>query len=227
MFDETFKGYIGRDWFDMSCGKQHDFEEFVKRHDKVFIKPLDGSQGKDINILDTNGLRGFRLEDNRGFIAEEIIRQHPKMAELNRSSVNTIRVQTFKGKVIACALRIGGKDSIVDNLHSKGVCGHLDLNTGVIDAPCINNSLEKYLFHPDSNVPLIGFQVPNWQMVISTAEGAAKVVPGVQYIGWDIAVTEEGTALIEGNHDPGHDVIQMIAQTGLYSKIRELEKQEQ
>ena len=46
------------------------------------------------------------------------------------------------------------------------------------------------------------------------------MIPEVQYAGWDVAILEDGVAIIEGNRDPGHDVVQMIAQTGLYNKIR-------
>lgn len=48
---------------------------------------------------------------------------------------------------------------------------------------------------------------------------AALVVPEVQYIGWEVAILKNSVALIEGNHDSGHDVVQMIAQTGLYQDI--------
>ena len=142
------------------------------------------------------------------------------MDRLNPSSVNTVRVLTFKGEIIACALRIGNNNSIVDNLNSGGLCAHLDKNTGIIDSPCINKKLEKFSFHPDTHVQLVGVQVPNWDKVLETVKSAAKIIPQVQYVGWDIAVTETGTALIEGNHDPGHSTVQMVSQTGLYNYIR-------
>lgn len=224
LFNEKFAGFLNRDWIDCSKASREEFENFIHCHGCVLMKPLWGGQGKGIYKLSESDLKTFDIENNRDFLAEQIIVQHPKMASLNSSSVNSVRVLTFKGQVIACALRIGGHGSIVDNLHSNGVCAHLDLKTGIIDSLCINNRLEKFLFHPGSHLQLVGFQVPNWEKVIQTAKAAALVVPQVQYVGWDIAVTETGTALIEGNHDPGHDVVQMIAQTGLYTDIRKLEQ---
>lgn len=224
LFNEKFAGFLNRDWIDCSKASREELENFIHCHGCVLMKPLWGGQGKGIYKLSESDLETFNIENNRDFLAEQIIVQHPKMASLNSSSVNSVRVLTFKGQVIACALRIGGYGSIVDNLHSKGVCAHLDLKTGIIDSLCINNRLEKFLFHPGSHLQLVGFQVPNWEKVIQTAKAAALVVPQVQYVGWDIAVTETGTALIEGNHDPGHDVVQMIAQTGLYTDIRKLEQ---
>jgi len=226
LFNEKFGDFLSREWIDCSKVTQEDFESFIHYcNGSVLMKPLMGGQGKGIYKLSESDLDTFALENNRDYLAEQIIVQHPKMASLNDSSVNSVRVLTFKGQVIACALRIGGKGAIVDNLHSNGVCAHLDLKTGIIDSLCINNKLEKFLYHPGSHLQLVGFQVPYWDKIIQTAKSAAMVVPQVQYIGWDIAVTETGTALIEGNHDPGHDVVQMIAQTGLYKEIRKLELQ--
>lgn len=224
LFNTKFNEFLGREWIDCSKASGDDFASFVHRHGCILMKPLRGGQGKGIFKLSDKDIRTFELERHKDFLAEQIIVQHPKMALLNSSSVNTIRVLTFKGKVIACALRIGGEGAIVDNLHSNGVCAHLDVKKGIIDNLCINNKLEKFLYHPGSHIQLVGFQVPNWDKVIQTAKAAARVVPEVQYIGWDIAVTENGTALIEGNHDPGHDVVQMIAQTGLYRDIQKLER---
>ena len=186
----------------------------------MLIKPLDGGQGKGIFKIKNDS--DFNLASNPNCIAEEILIQHEKMRELNPTSVNTVRVLTFKGKIIACALRIGGDNAIVDNLHSNGVCVHLDKDSGIIDALCIDNNLNKYLKHPKTGKVLVGFQVPNWEILISRVLEAAKVVPEVQYVGWDVAVLENDVAIIEGNHDPGHDVVQMIAQTGLWEDIKRL-----
>lgn len=223
LFNEKFSDFLGREWLDCNKASWEEFVEFVHRHKEVLMKPLDGGQGKGIYKLTESELTTIDYNTNRHFLCEQIIQQHSIMSSLNNSSVNSVRVLTFKGQVIACALRIGGTGAIVDNLHSNGVCAHLDLKTGIIDNLCINNQLEKFLYHPGSHLQLVGFRIPNWDKVIETAKAAAMVVPQVQYVGWDIAVTETGTALIEGNHDPGHDVVQMIAQTGLYNVIRNLE----
>ena len=58
--------------------------------------------------------------------------------------------------------------------------------------------------------------------MIETVKHAAQEIPEVAYVGWDVAILENGCAIIEGNHDPGHDVVQMIAQTGLFGDIKKL-----
>ena len=219
-FNKWFKDYIKRDWIDLRTANRKDFESFLRKHGKAILKPVKGGQGRDIFILHTRDSETFEFERYRDYIAEELLIQDKKMKKLNPSSVNTVRVLTFKGKIIACALRIGGDNSVVDNLHSNGVCAHLDLKTGVIDALCIDNKMQKYLYHPKTGIKLVGFCVPHWKEIRHIVLQASSLVPEVQYVGWDVAVLENGAAIIEGNRDPGHSVVQMIVQSGLYNKIR-------
>ena len=223
-FNGYFHEYIGREWLDLRTATAEEFEEFVKTHESVLMKPLRGGQGKGIYKLTAKELIDGKavLEQDREFVAEEILVQHKDMKKLNHTSVNTVRVLTFKNQVVACALRTGGDGAIVDNLHSNGVCAHVDIQTGIVDYPCIDNAYNVYLYHPTSGEKMVGFQIPNWSSVKETVRKAASMIPGIAYIGWDVAILEDGVALIEGNHDPGHDVVQMIAQTGIYEDINGL-----
>ena len=44
---------------------------------------------------------------------------------------------------------------------------------------------------------------------IELAKKASLVVDEVRYVGWDIAVTDKGPVIIEGNEYPGHDIYQL------------------
>lgn len=220
-FNKYFHDFIHRDWLEISKASSNELKEFLERHPLVIIKPIFGGQGRGIFICNRNDVLAQRI-DLRHYsdcIVEEILVQHADMEALNSTSVNTVRVLTFQGKVIAAALRIGGAGAVVDNLHSNGVCGHIDVQTGVIDAPCIDMSFRKYIYHPATNHKLVGYEIPLWELVKQDVVKAATLIPEVGYVGWDVAILKDEVALIEGNHDPGHDVVQMIAQTGLYHNI--------
>ncbi|MBR2323177.1 MAG: hypothetical protein IKA54_06265 [Clostridia bacterium] len=223
-FNKVFCDYINRDWLVLNNCSREEFDLFVKKHKEVILKPLSGGQGKGIFKLKESELNTFNFDLYKNYICEEILIQHEKMSLVNPTSINTVRVLTFKGEIIACALRSGGKDAIVDNLHSNGVCAHIDVETGVIDHPAINYKYESYLYHPVTNNLIVGFTIPNWSILQEKIKQACKLVPTVQYVGWDVAILPNDIALIEGNDDPGHDVVQMIAQTGLYQQIKRLEK---
>ena len=57
---------------------------------------------------------------------------------------------------------------------------------------------------------------------------AAHVIPQVGYVGWDVAVGENGPQLIEGNPFPDHDLLQMPPnmpnKLGKLPKFKELVK---
>ena len=227
-FNEYFSDFVNRDWIDLRVVGRSDFEEFLCRHKSVIIKPIKGGQGIGIVKITQDSYQLSDFENYRKCIAEEVLQQAKEVEELNPSSVNTIRVQTFYGKPIAAAIRIGNGNSVVDNLHSDGICGHIDLNCGVVDAPCINNRYDKFINHPLTNAQLVGFKIPNWSGVIKVVEDAARRIPEVRYVGWDVAVLDNGKiALIEGNYDPGHDVIQMIVQSGLWNSIVKLNSKQE
>lgn len=222
LFNSFFSEYINRDWLDLRKANINEVNCFLLKHDKVILKPLNGGQGDGIFVVTKEDYNTINFNSYKDYLMEEVLVQNELMAILNPTSVNTIRVLTFKGHIIECALRIGGSEAVVDNLHSNGVCAHLDKNSGIIDGLCINNDMEQFLFHPISNIVLVGFQVPNWKKIIRTVQEAASKISDVSYIGWDVAVLQDGVAIIEGNHDPGHDVVQMIAQNGIYQEIRAL-----
>ena len=45
-------------------------------------------------------------------------------------------------------------------------------------------------------------KIPMWDRVLEVVIEAAKKIPQVRYIGWDIAITNDGVELIEGNNWP-------------------------
>lgn len=220
-FNRYFRDFIKRDWIEIDTATTNELECFCKENNTLIVKPAKGGQGQGIFLWNKADLtsENVNLADYNGYIAEQLLIQHPVMATLNPTSVNTVRVLTFRGKIIAAALRIGGSGAIVDNLHSNGICGHIDTKTGIIDIPCIDMKFNKYIYHPGTNKKLVGFEIPLWDLLVKEVTRAAKHLPSVQYIGWDVAILENSIALIEGNHDPGHDIVQMIGQTGLYQDI--------
>ena len=55
---------------------------------------------------------------------------------------------------------------------------------------------------------MIGFRIPNWDIVMRQAVKAAELVPEMNIIGWDIAITKDGPVIIEGNEYPSYGLVQ-------------------
>ena len=65
-----------------------------------------------------------------------------------------------------------------------------------------------------------GLQIPHWEQIRALVNEAMERMPGIGYVGWDIAVTPDGCELIEGNcHWPGGNIIQLDG-IGKYQQIQ-------
>lgn len=218
--NEYFPELLGRPW---CVNTKIDEEEFVKRFTdtkRIMYKPIAGHRGQ--------GAEAFNLEPETirdvyktlaGYpegVVEGYVIQHPKMATLCPASVNTIRVVTIssnskpimkdsdkRADIAYTALRIGGGNSIVDNFHSGGMCVAIDMETGKICTPATDMEGNVFEKHPMTGTEFMGFEIPFYhetmELILKTIR--EKKIEG--YLGWDIAITENGPVLIELNDRPG------------------------
>lgn len=144
-----------------------------------------------------------RLDD---YVLTEYIVMHPLFAEMNPTSVNTIRVtvlnETGNNPIIPFAfLRIGTKRSgYTDNIGSGGMCCKVDVDTGAYyGAEVLNNHVyTKVENHPDTNVKLEGV-IPYWDDVKKSIIDICKYMPELEWLGFDIAITPNGFCIVEIN----------------------------
>lgn len=187
-----------------------EFVEFVKKQNKVFVKPLQGSQGKGAHIysfLDDEHSASYCVEllnNASSWMIEECIRQSAEMGQWNETSVNTIRIPSFlrEGKftVIWTRMRMGKKGAIVDNAGAGGIVVTVDPQTGVIISDGIDEHHNHFKKHPDCGMTFKGWQVPRWDDLLKTVEELHRNVFNKHiYVAWDFALTDEGWVVIEGN----------------------------
>ena len=216
-FNESFAPYLGRPW---ACNDEITFEAFqeiFKDEVKIIYKPLSASCGSGVTVFaldDSNREEVFeQLVSLPKGVVEGFLVQHHEMSKFSRKSVNTIRLVSVyafeRVNLLYAAFRMGGGDSVVDNFHSGGVLALIDLTSGEVITEAIDLDGNLYSHHPVTNEKVLGFKVPHWDKVVQLIEEAATVVKGVGYVGWDIAITEEGPVLIEGNTAPAPNVLQL------------------
>ena len=70
-----------------------------------------------------------------------------------------------------------------------------------------------YTEHPNSHEKLVGFKTPLFKEAKEMILKASLEVPQIRYVGWDVAVTPNGPAIIEGNVYCAHDFWQLPGQT--------------
>ena len=151
------------------------------------------------------------LIDTKRTLVEEYVIQHDEMNKLCSSSVNTLRIVTLrkndKTHIMLRVIRIGDGKHDVDNFHSGGMYSYFD-EKGVIMCAAMDRENKIYTIHPVTKTKIKGFKIPYYKEAIDLAIEASKKVPQVTYVGFDIAITNKGPILIEGNETPGYDVYQ-------------------
>lgn len=216
-FNERFHGFLGREWLDLRKADPETFETFLQGKETFFAKEVDSFGGR--------GVRRIRLEEypdrealyhqlraNGQYLVEETILQHPEMERLHPGSINTVRIVTLlvhdKPDVMYALIRVGGKGQCVDNICCGGLYAPVDESGAVFHDAFCETEERFYDCHMESGVKFIGFQVPYFHEAVELVKKAAKVVPQVGYVGWDVAIGETGPLLIEGNVIPGYDMCQ-------------------
>ena len=104
---------------------------------------------------------------------------------------------------------MGGAGSIIDNLNGGGVAYHVNSIYGIVDQPSKNSKNEHFYYHPSTGIKMIGFQIPNFLELKVFITKIAKICPLARIVGWDVAITEKGFVLIEGNMCSGEDAMQL------------------
>jgi hypothetical protein len=198
------------------------FEEFIKRSKKIVIKPMSSNCGHGVEVVNIDKIKvdQFFLEQIQkgAFICEEIVKQSNELALLNFSSINTLRVVTFvlRGEVyiLAACLRMGRAGKFVDNAGAGGIFANVDVKDGIVSTRGRSYNGDYYNFHPDSGVQIVGFKIPDYDKVISMIHSIAKYRQDTILIAWDLAHTDEGWIMIEGNAVGSWDIFQVHNATG-------------
>ena len=220
-FNTLFAGEIGRKWL-RSDDKltEEQLTAFLNGLPAVLYKPLEGSSGVGIEKFERSAWEADphafyqRIRGMGDAVLEELLVQHPDMARMCPTSVNTVRVATLLGDkqegIVYAFLRIGN-GKVMDNVDQGGMAARVDLETGTLKTVAADKAGNVFEKHPMTGTPVIGFQIPYWDEVKALCLRAMRKVPQMRYVAWDVAITPEGPRFIEGNSFPSHAVPQFAA----------------
>lgn len=221
-FNEVFSDYIKRDWISVKDALKENVIAFMERYSEFIAKPIDGACGYGIEKMNTKNYSSYEeiykklIEGNNNYEIEEIIKQHPEVSKIYPDSVNTVRVVTIlkngKAHIICTYLRIGnGKE--IDNFNTGGIVAPVNEITGEVIGKGVDRNKNVYERHPKTGVEINGFKLPDWDKAMQMCKEAAKVIPQIGYVGWDVCFTPDGPALVEGNTFPSYDIYQLPEHT--------------
>ncbi len=219
-FMKNFSQYVGREFF--TEGTVEELEAFLERNPVFMIKPYDGLAGHGVAKMtreEAGSAQALyeKMQKEHLFI-EGYVKQNAEINRLCSASVNTIRIMTFgykgKSRILYAAMRIGNGVNHCDNFHQGGMGCSLDIETGKLYGIAIDKDLNEFEVHPSSGVKFDGFQLPYWEEAKKMVLDAALVNEHIHVVGWDVAFTDEGPILIEGNRRPGYDLVQVLSDCG-------------
>lgn len=216
-FNEKFKKYLNRKYIILNGNNKDEFNKFLKGKKVIFCKPTSGTHGDSMEKIVISEFKGDLydyLYNKNLILVEEVVIQCEEMNKLYPYAINTVRIITvhkYEGEVLVVAAyqRIGNHGYIVDNYNGGGMVVPINEKTGIIEYPAVDKRKQIYYKHPMTDTPIVGFKVPKFSSAVNLAKKAAKVIDEIRYVGWDIAITDKGPVIIEGNEYPGHDIYQL------------------
>lgn len=181
---------------------------------EAVIKPtVLGTWGRGVELFHSEN--GFVPELNKSisdlfsyykksFIIQSKLEQHPDLARLNPTSVNTIRVLSYRKDnevvVLYAVIRIGRMGKVVDNETAGGIKADIDLQTGRIKGPAYGSPKEPNMPQTDSGATLDNYQIPSFPQIMDFVKSLHLRLPYFRMIGWDISVDTNGNpVMIEWN----------------------------
>lgn len=214
-FLKTYKNFIQRAYLDIRECTYEEYEKFFNSHKEFMAKPVDGLCGYGIELITTKDKNPKEVYDalnsKKQFLLEERIKQNEQINKIYDGSINTLRIVTLNKngnvQILFRAMRIGNNGKVVDNFNNGGLMAVID-EDGVIRKPVLDKDNKVYTRHPMTNTEIVGFKIPRFNDVIDLCKKLALVTPELGLCGWDIAVTDNGLDVVEGNQIPGYDIYQ-------------------
>ena len=236
IFNSIFRDYLRRSYINLLECSKLDFMNFLSGKNVVFAKIPDGFGGHGVSRLvlkeyDLEKLYKQLLKNGQYLIEEEIV-QCKELNKINPNVVCSFRVITLykNGKVYILnnALRVN-KDSseIIGCTNDLYFSFNED---GIIDSNVIDDYGQIYKMHPLTGMEFKRVKLDFVKEAFEMCKKAALRIPQVRYVGWDVAFTDKGPLIIEGNEYPGYGLIQFYKlknkSTGHLKEISDILKDE-
>jgi len=201
------------------------FEEVVPP--EFILKPAWGAYGEGVKYYKRSGgglVDGYGKSTSarkiyeemvsgpyEGFVIQEFLKSHPELARLSGTPyLQTLRIATLvdsrlKPHILYSGMKIIAGKNIIDNFE-YGRTGNLFARVehdGTL-TPAVTFRSDgpgnvTFHEHPDTGVRIDGFRIPRWKETVSLAEETAVKFLPIRFVGWDVAITPNGSFIVEGN----------------------------
>lgn len=231
IFNKFFKEYIKRDYINLKKSTVDQFKKFLDKHDVVFAKDPVGECGYGIKRIEVNKVEDKdklyeELINNKQFLVEEEIIQSDELNEINPNVVSSFRIVTLvkdgQAYILNNALRVNQ-----DKANVIGCTNDLYFSfaeDGTIDSNVIDDYGNVYEKHPLTGKKFSEVKVKDVKKAFELCKKAALEVQEVRYVGWDVAFSNKGPVIVEGNEYPGYGIFQFYKlKNKKYGHLKEIQ----
>ena len=242
------KEFYKRDVIKISSEEDYSlFEQFAKQHNTFVVKPAGLGCGLGVHKRTLSEERNLHEEFkslleigigaekeyghwkhvniNADVVLEEEIKEDPVLSAIHPYSLNPLRITTIrlddKVHFFYPRISIGNNKSFITNASSGALVAGIDSETGIIETNGFSEFREEFAVHPMTNIVFKGFQIPKWSEMKEMLTEAAKKLPTIRYVGWDVVLSDKGWSIIEGNF-MGEFTSQVAYGKGCKSELEQL-----
>ena len=193
--------------------------EVLAQYDKVCLKPsIDTDSGTGVLLFSKGADALFKTIDGTvlsgeflngygtNFNIQEVLAQHPYLAQFNDTSVNTLRLSVYRSvvderlHVNGAFLRIGVKGSFVYNVHAGGRFVGIDTATGKLQKTTLDQYGTRRAEWNGIDFSKTDFTIPQWDKITAFAKMLASHNIHMRLHSMDISMDCSGTPkMIEMN----------------------------
>ncbi len=192
---------------------------FTRKTNHRFASSL-GSEMAGRQIVEF--MRDYQGSD--GFVIQEKLRSHHQLVEMSsNSNLQTVRITTYLDRdnqfhILFSFFKMMTEDIVADNINdgfTSNIVNDICVKTGVIQQSYVKTrdgtGRKSISCHPGTGKPLKGFKLPLWDQACDLVRQATLSFLPIRTVGWDVALTDNGVRLLEGNiwwdrlaHDNSH-----------------------
>ena len=216
--------------------------EVLSGNDMILIKPslsLESGGGKDVELfVFKNGkftnktdysltFKNLQTLYKQNFIIQKYLHQHSFFEQFNQSSLNTIRVFTYRSPVtnniniLHCILRVGAKNQHVDNFRVGGFA--IGINSkGLLNNFAFNKHGQKSYKVNEINLSDNKFIIPFFDKIQTKAKQIAERNIHQRLLGLDIAIDKlNNIRCVEVNNESNDINIYQLNNGTLFGEFTE------
>ena len=217
-------------------------ESFLTRQGPLVVKRLGGCGGDGFYLVKKTEegilVNGCQVEfdewmrellsSDYEFVITETVIPHSKYGVVWPQGLHCIRLQTVtidaKPELLFGFIRFGCSQSECYTGHTFGgsVFGDVNLQDGAVRNlyRVEDGQIVEYPYHPDTRISAGGV-VPHWELIKSKLLEMHRYLADLEYLGWDIAVTQDGFKVLEINTLTGIQAVQFFHPVMLDQRMKD------